>query len=96
MMIAMVAFTIYPLAAVIEISFTNSNGVTGDFVGLANYEFIFHDPQFWRSVANTLYMGGLSIVFGVSVSLAVATLINALERGCEAVHVRLTRHAKRA
>jgi multiple sugar transport system permease protein/cellobiose transport system permease protein len=76
--IALTAFTIYPLAAVLQISFTNSNGVSGQFVGLANYDFIFHDPQFWRSIANTLYMGGLSISFGVCLSLVVATLINAL------------------
>lgn len=78
MVIAMCAFTIYPLGDVVRLSFTNSNGVHGAFVGLRNYTFIFHDPAFWQSVVNTVYMGALSVVLTMVVSFLLATLIRAL------------------
>lgn len=78
MFIALTAFTIYPLFETARLSFTNSNGVTGSYVGLENYRFVLTDPTFWSAVGNTVYIGSLTILIGVPLSLVLATLINAL------------------
>ncbi len=78
MVFALCAFTLYPLGEVVRLSFTNSNGVYGSYVGFNNYKFLLHDPAFLQSIHNTIYMGGLSVVFAVALSLILASLINSL------------------
>jgi multiple sugar transport system permease protein len=78
MVVAMSLFVLYPLAEVARLSLTNSNGVRGSYVGLSNYAFILHDPAFRQSVANTLYIGGLSVGAAVLASLVLASLIRSL------------------
>jgi ABC-type sugar transport system permease subunit len=77
---ALVAFTLYPLVDTAWLSLTNSNGATGSFIGLANYVTIFTDNDFWMALWNTVYMGVLTLVIGVPLSLVVATLINVVGR----------------
>ena len=77
---ALVAFTLYPLVDTAWLSLTNSNGATGSFIGLANYVTIFTDSDFWMALWNTVYMGVLTLVIGVPLSLVVATLINVVGR----------------
>lgn len=77
---ALTAFTLYPLVDTAWLSLTNSNGTSGSFIGLQNYQSIFSDSAFWRALWNTLYMGVLTLVIGVPLSLVVATLINAVGR----------------
>lgn len=75
---ALLVFSIYPLAETFRLSFTNSNGVTGSYVGLDNYDYILRDQQFWSALSNTAYIGILTIIIGIPVSLIIATLINSL------------------
>ncbi len=78
MVAAMSLFVLYPLEEVVRLSFTNSNGVHGTYVGLSNYAFILNDPAFRQAVSNTLYIGGLSVGFAVLCSLILASLIRSL------------------
>lgn len=57
-------------------SFTEYTGV-GDpeFVGLANYERLFGDDQFYRSISRTVLYTALSVPFGYCVTLGVALLL---------------------
>lgn len=80
-LIGLAAFTLYPLVDTAWLSLTNSNGTTGTFVGLLNYQTIFSDSVFWQALWNTVYMGFLTLIIGVPLSLIVATLINAAGRG---------------
>jgi len=78
MLIALCAFTLYPLVDTVWLGFTNSNGVFGSFIGLRNYIYVLTDSVFWDAAYNTIYMGGLTIILGVPISLVIATLINAM------------------
>lgn len=78
--VAVVAFTVYPLIETIRLSFTNSNGTSGDFVGVRNYQQILLDGTFWQALWNTVYMGGLAMLIGIPLSLIVATFIDSVGR----------------
>lgn len=72
-------FLIYPVFNTIMISFKDNLGQ--DFVGLANYEFVFTDLQMLKSIRNTA--GWIVIVptVSVGVGLIFATLADRLRRG---------------
>ncbi len=47
------------------------------FIGLSNYKVLFtEDPLFWKSLWNTIYYTGISVPLGISLSLALAILLN--------------------
>jgi sorbitol/mannitol transport system permease protein len=46
------------------------------FIGLANYEFFFTDPDFYASVYNTLLLLGSVIVATVGIGITLALLVN--------------------
>lgn len=75
-LIAVTLFTVYPVFEALRISFFKHNGMTGWWVGLDNYKFVLTDAHFWIAVKNTIYMGVLSLVLGLPISLIVASLIN--------------------
>lgn len=80
-LVAVALFTVYPLFNTVYLSFTNSNGVTGDWVGLENYRATLADSQFWQALWNTLYIGLLAMLVQIPLSLVIATLINSAARG---------------
>ena len=47
-----------------------------DFIGLANYEYFFTDPDFFASVSNTLLLLGSVIGITVLLGIALALLVN--------------------
>lgn len=49
-----------------------------EFVGLKNYEKLFHDPVFWSALGNNLLYAVLSIVFQVCGALVLAAMIESL------------------
>ena len=70
-------FFVYPLAKNIQVSlqdFTLSSLFTGKapYVGLDNYVRIFHDPVFRTAVGNTIVFTLISIVFQLTIGLALA------------------------
>ena len=63
---------LYPIGYSFYLSFTRTDGVTTEFVGLANYANLLRDEDFWRVLLN-------NFVFLLSVPLIlVASLVCAL------------------
>jgi sorbitol/mannitol transport system permease protein len=60
-----------------------------DFIGLANYEFFFTDPDFFASVSNTLLLLGSVIVITVGLGVGLALLVNEAFPGRGLVRVLL-------
>ncbi|ODT71762.1 MAG: sugar ABC transporter permease [Pelagibacterium sp. SCN 63-23] len=72
-------FMFGPLVRQLWMSLTNAkliNPSQGDFVGLANYQRLFADPQFYNSLSVTLVYTVLSVVLGVSVGVVCALAID--------------------
>lgn len=51
------------------------------FVGLQNYKMMLHDPLFWKSVYNTLYITVLGVPLSIILGLIAAVLLNQKVRG---------------
>jgi len=78
-LIGLVVFTLYPTFASLYFSFTHYDLLSApQWVGLSNYQFMFHDPNFWQSLRNTLWM----VVFATPLQVAFAI-------GCAMVLVRV-------
>jgi sorbitol/mannitol transport system permease protein len=60
-----------------------------EFLGLANYEFFFTDPDFFASVSNTLLLLGSVIAITVVLGIALALLVNEAFPGRGLVRVLL-------
>lgn len=67
-------FFILPLIYAFYISFTRWDGLTPPrVIGLDNYFYVLTvDPVFWKTVWNTLYFAGASIVIGVPLAVVLA------------------------
>jgi alpha-glucoside transport system permease protein len=72
-------FLVYPVINTILISFQDRRGE--EFVGLANFRFVFTDDAMLRSIRNTLGWMILVPLASVSIGLAFATLADRLRRG---------------
>ena len=63
------------------IAFENYNpakGFSSPWVGLANFKYIFSQPNFVRTIWNTLYIAVFKLIGGVVVPVTVALLLNEL------------------
>jgi ABC-type sugar transport system permease subunit len=69
------AFLGLPIAQAVYYSFTSWDGLSADFVGLANYQRLFSDPTFWRVVFNNLLLLA-SVPVAILIPLLVAYLLN--------------------
>lgn len=70
-------FGLYPILYSLYISFTNWDGITTPtFVGLGNYIAVLQDPLFYKTLFNTLFIWGISVVPQLTVSLVLAFLLN--------------------
>jgi multiple sugar transport system permease protein len=66
-----------PVVLAVYWSFTNYNLLSPpQWVGLANYKSLFHDPVFLASVKNTLLLTVIGVTAGVSMGLGTAVLLN--------------------
>lgn len=75
-------FYVYPFFASLYYSFRNTTPFSaGPFVGLSNYQLLASDPLFWRSLGNTFYFTGVSVVLGNLFALALALLLSQKLRG---------------
>ena len=75
-------FGLGPLVGSIVLSLTNYSLLSApSFVGLANYRHLFTDPLFYKTMLNTLYFGGASVVLGIVFTLLLAILLNQNLRG---------------
>ena len=77
--VLMVVMILVPIFTVFRISFTEvgRSGKLGDFNGIANYQAIFNDPIFWRTLLNTVIwtiaVVGLSTVIGFILAMVLNT-----------------------
>jgi len=76
-------FTLYPVIASLYYSFCQYNVVRPPvWIGLENYHTLFFDdPQFWKSLYNTLYFTAFSVPLGLAFSIGLAMLLNQKIRG---------------
>jgi hypothetical protein len=71
-------FVVIPLINVVYLSFTNWDllRATKKFIGFSNYQYIFKDEKFLKSMLNTLYFAAVKIPLDLVVSLFIATLLD--------------------
>ncbi len=76
-------FVIIPIIMVIYLSFTKWDLIseTKDFIGLANYIYLFKNPKFLKSIANTFYFAAVQIPLDLVFSLFFAFLLDKKIRG---------------
>ncbi|WP_344941849.1 sugar ABC transporter permease [Sphaerisporangium flaviroseum] len=75
--IGFVLFSGVPIVASILMSFTHWNLLRDPtWVGLANYQKMIADPEFWESIVNTFYFGAGSVALGVVFTFLLALLLN--------------------
>lgn len=72
-------FVFYPMVQVVLYSFQATNGISGRYIGWANYRWVLGDSLFWTALKNTSYMAIMAIVIDVVVCFVVASLINSLK-----------------
>lgn len=76
------AFILYPAAASFYYSLTSYNlFLPPRFIGLLNYSSLFHDPNFWLSVENTVYIATIGLAIQLVVALLSALALNQKVRG---------------
>ncbi|KIL39038.1 sugar ABC transporter permease [Gordoniibacillus kamchatkensis] len=84
-----VLFWTWPAIYSIYLSFLKSEnfGMVNHWVGLANYERLFKDKEFWQDLRNTLYYAVLFVPLTLLFSTFFAVLLNAKIRGLSAYRV---------
>ncbi|MFI9551505.1 carbohydrate ABC transporter permease [Nonomuraea endophytica] len=76
-LLGFILFTAGPIIAAIVISFMEWNLLKApQWVGLANYERMFSDPEFWESIENTVQYGVGYVALGVTFTFVMALLLN--------------------
>jgi trehalose/maltose transport system permease protein len=84
MLVVLIAVAGWPLARTIFFSLTDArldNPSIWSFVGLSNYLYLFEDPLWWRSVANTLLFTIVSVSIETALGLIIALALNARMKG---------------
>lgn len=76
--IGFLVFSLGPIIASLYLSFTQYKiGGSPDWIGLENYrQAFFVDKQFWPSLVRTIYYSVAVVLFGVTLSLLAAILLN--------------------
>jgi len=71
-------FTLYPMIASFLLSFQDWNGFSREatYVGLANYQEVIADPQFWMAFANTILFMVITVPIRVTLALILALVLN--------------------
>lgn len=71
-----VVFFLYPTYRVLQLSFTDAPLIgPGNFIGLDNYERLFEDALFMRSVRNTFYFVILTVIPNTALGLMFALMV---------------------
>lgn len=80
--IGLCVFTAYPVIASLYYSFCDYSILkSAVWCGLENYQELFNDDLFWKSLRNTLFFAALSVPLGTVVALSLALLLNCEVRG---------------
>jgi multiple sugar transport system permease protein len=71
------ALGVFPILYTFYLSLTRYSGLRDPiFIGVANYERMAADPQFWKATYNTLYYTLLAVPIGAAVAMALALVMN--------------------
>lgn len=81
--VSLLVFTAYPVLASFYFSFTQYSVLNPPkWIGLDNFRTMFtKDPDYWKSVLNTLYFTGFSVPLSLIFALGLALLLNRPIRG---------------
>jgi ABC-type sugar transport system permease subunit len=80
--IGFLIFGLYPMMMTLFYSFTKFNILQPPhFVGFENYVKMVHDPLFWQSVWNTLYITILGVPLSIVLGVGAGVLLNQKVRG---------------
>ena len=75
--IGFLALAVYPLLSTIYFSLCDYSVLSRPvFVGMDNYQELFTDAIFWKSVYNTFFFAVFAIPIGLLISLILAILLN--------------------
>ena len=75
--IGFLVFTLFPVGASLYYSFCDYDILTEPlWIGTLNYQEMFADELFWKTLYNTLYFAAFSIPLGLVFALLVAVLLN--------------------
>ncbi|MGI6459291.1 MAG: carbohydrate ABC transporter permease [Candidatus Hydrogenedentales bacterium] len=78
----LLAFTAYPIGASLYYSFCDFSVLKPPvFVGGANYQELFQDPVFWKSLFNTVYFAVFFLPLATVLAIALALLLNTGVKG---------------
>ena len=80
MIVVLLLVAAWPLLRTVFFSLTNANLsdlANWEFIGLANYFYLFTDPLWWRAVLNTLIFTIISVGFETALGLIIALTLNA-------------------
>jgi len=81
MLIVFGAFSWLPIGRAVVMSFQRTNLVADPvWVGFANFQQVFADPQLWTAVQNTAYFAVLALLFGYPIPLVAAILMSEVRR----------------
>jgi ABC-type sugar transport system permease subunit len=69
-------FMAYPLVRSLAMSLYQTAGARTRFVGVRNYEFLFHDRLFWLAAFNTVGYTIAFLIFQIPAALLLAMLLN--------------------
>jgi len=75
--VGFVVLVLYPVGASIYYSFCDYDVLSRPvWIGTLNYQDMFTDAVFWKSLKNTLYFAAVSLPLGLVLALLVAVLLN--------------------
>ncbi|SDD07733.1 carbohydrate ABC transporter permease [Glycomyces harbinensis] len=81
MLIVFGVFSWLPIGRAVVMSFQRTNLVADPvFVGVANFQQVFADPQLWTAVQNTGYFALLALLFGYPIPLVAAVLMSEVRK----------------
>ena len=68
---------VFPILYTFYLSLTRYSGLRDPiFIGVANYQRMAADPQFWKATYNTLYYTLLAVPIGAAVAMGLALIMN--------------------
>ncbi|WP_219835338.1 carbohydrate ABC transporter permease [Paenibacillus sp. R14(2021)] len=76
-LIGLLLFSLIPLVSAFVLSTLNWDGFTAaKFIGIDNFSYAFHNPDFQKAMRNTLYYSVLTVPAGIFLALLVAVALN--------------------
>ncbi len=81
-LVLFIAFFVFPIGYVLVMSLFNWNGISApEFVGFANYQKIFSDRVFWRSIRNNVIWAFAAVFVQVTLATVMALILSKKPRG---------------